>query len=319
MKRIVIVTTGGTIAMEANSVAGGAVPALGPSDLISSLPKGMADIRSEEFLKIPSAHLKIDQLWALSRRIAALLDEDSTDGVVVTHGTDTLEESAYLCDLTVNSPKPIVFTGAMRNASEVGYEGIANIAAAIQVASEASSRELGALVVFNDEIHSARDVTKTDTTMLETFRSPEWGPLGRIDAGGVVIARRPSKREFIPAQHIESSVFLLKLAVGMGTELLSHLVDMGARGIVLEGLGGGRLPNWWLPEVERAIRAGIAVVVTSRVGMGRTIDRYGYAGAHRDLVRLGCWFAEDLSGPKARIRLMAALGTTTPATYFPWN
>jgi L-asparaginase len=317
MKRIVILTTGGTIAMRQDERAGGAVPILSSADFAKALPHDLADIRVEAFSNLPSAHFTLDQVWNLSRRIAALVAEDAVDGVVVTHGTDTLEESAYLCDITIDSPKPIVFTGAMRTASEAGYEGFANLAAAIQVAASENARELGALVVFNDEIHAARDATKTHTTALDTFKSPEWGAIGRVDDGGILIARKPTQRELIPATRLETNVHLLKLTVGESAGLLDHLVEtVGARGIVLETLGGGRVPPSWLAPIERAVKNGTAIVITSRVGAGRTVDRYGYAGAHRDLARAGCWFAHGLNGQKARIKLMASLATDNPQKFW---
>jgi L-asparaginase len=316
-KQIVVLTTGGTIAMRADPKSGGAVPSLNGADLTAALSLDNIDLRVEEFSNLPSAHVTLDLLWQLSRRVASLLASDSVDGVVVTHGTDTLEESAYLCDISVNSPKPIVFTGAMRTASELGYEGLANIASAIHVAASVDARELGTLVVFNDEIHLAHDVTKTHTTALDTFHSPEFGAVGHIDYAGVRIVRRVVSREFIPATYLETNVHLLKLGVGMSDGLLEYLVEtVKAKGIVLEGLGGGRVPPWWLPTIERALKQGVAIVVTSRVGTGRTVDRYGYVGAHRDLANLGCWFAYGLNGHKARIKLMAAFGTESAKEYF---
>ncbi len=316
MKRIIIITTGGTIAMRADAHAGGAVPVLAGTDLLSALPKNLADLRAEAFSNLPSAQFTVDQIWSLSRRAAELVTGNDFDAVVITHGTDTMEESAYLCDLTIDSPKPIVLTGAMRSASDVGYEGLANLAAAVRVAASDNARGLGTLVVMNDEIHAARDVTKTHTTALDTFQTPVYGPLGFVDYGGVVIGRKPLLREFIPATRLEPNVQLLELAVGMGPELLELSIQAGARGIVLEGLGGGRLPPAWLPVVRRTMQAGVPIVVTARVGSGRTVDRYGYSGAHRDLVASGCWFAEGLNGQKARIKLMVALGTGDAGLYW---
>ena len=316
-KRITILTTGGTIAMTHADAAGGAVPVLTGADFASALPPDLAEIHVEEFSNLPSAHFTLTHLWNLSRRVAALVAREDVDGVVVTHGTDVLEESAYLCDITIDAHKPIVFTGAMRAASDPGYEGIANLIAAIQAAASDDARDCGTLVVFNDEIHAARDVTKTHTTALEAFLSPEFGPLGRVYSDGIVIARKPTRREFIPTTRLEPNVTLLELAVGMSDGLLEYLADVvGARGVVLEALGGGRVPPWWLPTIERAVQRGVAIVITSRVGTGRTLDRYGYAGAHRDLVRIGCWFADGLSGQKARIKLMAALGAGNAREYF---
>lgn len=318
MKRIVILTTGGTIAMSKSDTAGGAVPVLTGTDFVDALPRDLAETRAETFSNLPSAQFTLDHIWNLSRRVAALVADDAVDGVIVTHGTDTLEESAYLCDITIDSRKPIVFTGAMRTASEIGYDGLANLATAVRVAASEDARGIGTLVVFNDEIHAARDVTKTHTTALDTFQSPEFGALGRVDYDGVVIARQPARREFIPTTRLESNVHLLKLVVGMSDGLLEYLAEtVGARGIVLETLGGGRVPPAWLPTIERAIKNDCAVVVTSRVGAGRTTDRYGYVGAHRDLARIGCWFAGGLNGQKARIKLMAALGAGSGAEV--WN
>jgi L-asparaginase len=273
------------------------------------LPRDIAEIRTEALSNLPSAHFTLDHIWNLSRHIDSLVRECELDGVVVTHGTDTLEESAFLCDLTVDTPKPIVFTGSMRAASDLGYDGLANLAGAIRVAASYRDYNLGTLVVFNDEIHAARDVTKTHTTASDTFQSPELGKLGHIYADQIYFGRKPTRREFIPAAKLEQNVHLLKLSVGMSDGLFEYLVDtVGARGIVLETLGGGRVPPWWLKAIERAIKNHVAVVIASRTGNGRTTDEYGYSGAHRDLVRIGCWFANGLTGQKARIKLMVALG-----------
>jgi L-asparaginase len=316
MKRIVILTTGGTIAMKVDAAAGGAVLALGGADFLQALPVGLADVRVQSHRTIPSAHFTVDHLWGIAEAVRKLLASPDVDGVVITHGTDTLEETAYLLDLVCDSDKPIVVTGAMRTASEAGYEGYANVEAAVRTAACDDARALGALVVMNGEIHAARDVTKSHATALVTFISPEWGPLGRVDADRVIIARR-LQREHIPAVRLEAEVHLLKLAVGAGESLLDWLVaGAGTRGIVIEALGGGRVPPWWLPGIQQATQRGIAVVITSRTGSGRTVDGYAYAGAHRDLAAAGCFFSGGLPGPKARIRLMAALGTTGDARSF---
>jgi len=310
MKRVVIVTTGGTIAMKVDRAAGGAVPSLGGADFVRALPSGLADVRVEEHGRIPTAHFTVDTLWGIVERVRGLVSAPDVDGVVITHGTDTLEETAYLLDLVCDTEKPIVLTGAMRTASEPGYEGFANVADAVRTAACEEARGLGALVVMNGEIHAARDVTKSHTTALVTFVSPAWGPIGRVDMDRVVIARRVS-REYVPGSRLEPEVHLLKLAVGMDERLLMVLVqDPRTRAIVIEALGGGRVPPWWLPGIREAVKRGIIVVVTSRVGAGRTIDQYAYAGAHHDLVAAGCLFAGGLTGPKARIKLMAVLGAT---------
>jgi L-asparaginase len=229
------------------------------------------------------------------------------DGVVIIHGTDTLEETAYLLDLTVPGDKPVVVTGAMRVSSDPGYEGLANLVAAVRVAAAAEARGLGTLVVLNDEIHAARDVTKTHSQSLDTFHSPFWGPLGRVEADRITVARR-IERQIIACPCLEPRVYLLKLAVGMDAELLRDAVALGARGVVIESFGGGRVPPWWLTAIQEAIAQGVAVVIATRCPAGRIYDQYGFAGAYHDLLRAGCLFADGLNGPKARLRLMAALG-----------
>jgi L-asparaginase len=308
MKRIVILTTGGTIAMKVDSAAGGAVPALGGADFLRALPADLADIQLQSHGSIPTAHFTIEHLWSIAEAVRSLLAEAGVDGVVVTHGTDTLEETAYLLDLVCESDKPVVVTGAMRTASELGYEGFANIEAAVRVAGWDEAAGLGTLVVMNGDIHAARDATKSHTTALHTFVSPDWGPVGRVDADRIVIARR-LQRQCIPAARLEPEVHLLKLAVGMDERLLAWLVqDERTRGVVIEALGGGRVPPWWLAAIQQAIARDIAVVITSRTGRGRTVDGYAYAGAYHDLASTGCLFAGGLPGPKARIKLMVALG-----------
>jgi len=304
---VVVVTTGGTIAMQHDSAAGGAVPTLAGADFLHALPAGLPPLRLVEHCNLPSAHFTLDLLWSLRQRVAALAIDPGVAGIVVTHGTDTLEETAYLLDLTVPGETPVVVTGAMRTVSEVGHEGYANLAAAIRVAASQQAHGLGTLVVLNDEIHAARFVTKTHTLALDTFQSLDRGPLGRVDADGVWIGSRPA-RDIIPCDRLEPAVTLLKLGVGSDASLLEDAVVRGARGAVIEALGGGRLPPWWLPAVDKAVRQGVAVVVASRCPAGRVTDRYGYAGAHRDQVALGCAFAGGLNGQKARIRLMVALG-----------
>jgi L-asparaginase len=307
MKRIAILTTGGTIAMKVDEAAGGAVPALDGADLVQALPPGLAEIRIHSHGRVPTAHFTVEHLWSIAVAARTLVTTD-VDGLVITHGTDTLEETAYLLDLACDTDKPIVVTGAMRTASEPGYEGYANVEAAVRTAMSEQVRGLGALVVMNGEIHAARDVTKTHTTALATFASSEWGPLGRVDADRIIIARRV-QREYVPAIRLEPEVHLLKLVVGMDERLLRSLAGDGrTRGIVVEALGGGRVPPWWMPAIRAAVQSGIVVVIASRTGRGRTVDGYAYAGAYHDLAAAGCLFAGGLPGTKARIRLMAVLG-----------
>lgn len=316
MKRITIITTGGTIAMQRDEAAGGAVPALVGEDLLAAVPPDLAELEFEEHCHLPSAHFTLDTVWTLKERVAAAVARPDVDGVVVTHGTDVMEEVAYLLDLTVPGDKPMVLTGAMRTASDLGYEGYANLVAAVRVAADDEAHGLGALVVMNDEIHAARFVTKTHTLSPATFKSLDFGALGRVDGDRVAVVQRV-RRSLVECKAWETGVVLIKLAVGMDEGSLEYALEQGVKGAVLEALGGGRVPPWWLPAIRGAVESGVAVVIASRCPSGRVWDGYGYAGAYKDLRSSGALFADGLNGQKARIRLMCVLGAAETAESVP--
>jgi L-asparaginase len=311
-RQIAILTTGGTIAMQHDAAAGGAVPTLGVDDFTVALPPGLPELWTEEVVNLPSSHFTLGTLETIRERVAGLVGESGVAGVVITHGTDVLEETAILLDLTVPGHKPIVLTGAMRAASDVGYEGYANLLAAVRVAAAPQARGLGAVVVLNDQVHAARYVTKMHTLSPATFQSPGWGPVGRVEGDAVVVGHLPERR-VLPWRGLEPNVSLLKLGVGVGVDLLEDVLARGVRGVVIETLGGGRVPPWWLPAIERALDKGVVVVIASRCPTGRIWDSYGYPGAYRTLDGLGCFFAEGLNGQKARVKLMVVLAATQTA------
>mgnify|MGYP001034648310 CR=1 FL=1 len=304
--RLAILTTGGTIAMACDAGRDGAVPTIDALSLVAGVPTGVADLQVEEAALLPSSHFRLDTLWALRERVAELMEDAQIDGVVITHGTDTLEETAYLLDITVPLTKPVVLTGAMRAATDLGYDGTANLLAAVRVAATPRAREMGVVAVFNDEVHAARYLTKTHTLALRAFESPAWGPVGWV-AGNEVTLGATLQPHLLPWLGLEPNVVLITLAVGADPDLLEAALERGARGVVIEALGGGRVPPWWLPAIERARDLDVAVVIATRCGAGRVWDAYGYSGAHRSLAELGCLFADGLTGQKARIRLMVVL------------
>lgn len=308
MAKVHVITTGGTIAMRHDQAAGGAVPALTTEDFTRQLASDVTAVEWEEYCNLPSAHFTPESIWGLRTRVAELIRADDVQGIVVTHGTDTMEETAYLLDLTVDTDKPVVLTGAMRTASDEGYEGMANLSSAIRVAASTAARDLGALLVMNQEIHAARDATKTHTQSLDTFKSPNHGPLGRVDGDRVVVDRRVV-RQHIPCSRLQPDVHLIKVAMGADDSFLRLLIEREAAGVVIEALGGGRVPPWWMPTIREAAQQGMVVVIASRCPSGRVYDGYGYEGAYKDLLAAGVVFAEGLSGQKARIMLMVALGT----------
>jgi len=243
----------------------------------------------------------------MSERARQILSQAQVAGLVVTHGTDTLEESAYLLYLTVDTDKPVVFTGAMRNSSQIGFDGYRNLYDAIRVAASESARGLGTLVVLNEEIHSARWVTKTNGQKEDTYESPATGPVGVVYGDGPHVFTRPLPHPVLPPR-LEPRVDLIRLCVDGDDKFIRCAAEAGARGLVLEVFGGGRINPPLLPALDRALAGGMVIVATTRCITGNMWDMYGYEGAFRDLQRRGVIFAHDLPGHKARLKLMLALG-----------
>ncbi|HEY0737094.1 MAG TPA: asparaginase [Herpetosiphonaceae bacterium] len=313
MSYILCLTTGGTIAMKRGPMVGGAVPSLKGQDFLSLLPRNEYQVVFEEFANLPSSHLTTPMIVELIRRVEARVQLPDVAGVVLTHGTDTLEETAYLLDLTIATSKPIVVTGAMRTANAVGYDGIANLAAAIRIAGSEAAQDQGVLVAFNEQIFAAAQVQKVHSQALGAFAAPSGGPLGSTVSGAPVFFQRAGQRQSIPLNRLEEPVDLLVVTQGCDDRLLRAAIESGARGIVIEALGSGRVPPWWLPLIQNARARGIPVVITTRAAAGDLGDEYGYVGAYHDLRRLGCLFAPGLNGPKARVKLMLALGSVKVA------
>jgi len=311
-KTILVVFTGGTIAMRIDPTLGAAVPALAGAELLATVTHLDAAIRTRtfDFGQLPGPHVTPQVMWDLAQIIRRHLDDPAIDGVVVTHGTDTLEETAYLVELLLDSEKPVVFTGAMRNASELGFEGPANLRDALQVAACPGARNLGVLVCMNEQILAASEATKTHTEEAGTFQSPNFGPLGIVDMGKVLLYRSPIFRRHVPAAALEPRVDLFKMYAGADDRYIRHAVDSGARGLVIEALGRGNVPPTVAPGIAYAIQRGLPVILTSRALRGRVLDAYGYEGAGKHLRQLGVILADHLNSQKARIKLMLVLGAT---------
>lgn len=309
-KKIAVIFTGGTISMKVDERIAAAIPALSGSEIMSMVTNidKLADVEEITFGAYAGPQMTPQNILSLSEMTAKILDRNDIDGVVITHGTDSLEETAYFLDLKIKNDKPVVFVAAMRNNSELGNDGPANLAAAICTAASSDSREKGVLIVLNNEVNSAREATKTHTLSLDTFKSPEFGPLGIIDGSEVIYYRSIIDHEYIDTSEIEEKVMLLKSYVGMDSEIIHHCIDIGYKGFVIEAMGRGNLPPMTLEGIRRATSAGIPVVIVSRCPMGRVLDSYGYEGGGRTLKNAGAIFGPNLNGQKARIKLMLALG-----------
>lgn len=312
VKTILVIFTGGTISMQIDPALGAAVLSLGGDEILSAVSHLAPHIRTRtlDYCMLPGPHVTPEIMWDLAQVTERHLSDPLVDGVVITHGTDTLEETAYFLELCLNSEKPVVLTGAMRNASELGFEGPANLRDAIMVAACPGARGLGVLVVMNENILAAAEATKTHTEEAGTFQSPNFGPLGVVDMGKVLLYRRPIFRETLTGAALGGRVDLFKIYAGADDRFIRYAVDMGAEGLVVEALGRGNVPPAVVPGVEYALAKGLPVVITSRALRGRVLDTYGYEGAGKRLRQLGVIFADTLNSQKARIKLMLLLGVT---------
>jgi L-asparaginase len=305
---IVVVSTGGTIASRPDKATGKLVPALSAEDLLETLDWPDAPpLEVDELAQVPSWEIFDELAFALAARVEQQLERAAVDGVVVTHGTDTMEETVYLVDRSVESEKPVVVTGAQRTSDAADADGPRNLRDAIAVAAAAESRGRGAMILFAGEIHAAREVRKVHTSALDAFASPGYGPIGHVDGGCVVFRRRPERRPALrPATRSAAPrVDLIRLHAGSDERFVRFAAETGARAVVLEATGRGNGNVRVVDAVREATEAGVLVVVCSRCAAGRVEPLYGRGGG-RDLEEAGALFAGDLAGPKARVLLQVA-------------
>lgn len=294
-----ILATGGTIA----SSSSGLVTA---EELIEAVPgiERLARIVVEDFVSIGSSRMTPAIQFSLAQRINELFADDKLAGVVITHGTDSLEETAFFVDLLVADNRPVVFTAAQRPPSRVDTDGPRNLLNAILIAANPDSKNRGTLITLNDDIHAARYARKTHSTAVEAFQSTGAGKMGSIDQGRIYYSWTPSQRVFLSPEAIEPRVDLISLVAGSDGHLVRAAIESGARGIVLEVFGRGNVP----PEVTEALQeandANIVIVFTSRTGAGRVVLYPEFD--HLQIVK-----GEGLDGLKARMLLIAVLGQTT--------
>ena len=308
--RLAMFFTGGTISMRIDPATGGAVPALSGEEIIALVPglDQLADFDLINFARLPGPHWTPGRMMELARAARKELADERIAGAVVTHGTDTLEETAYLLDLVLDEEKPVVLVGAMRNSSELSWDGPANLRSAVRVAIDEAARALGVIVAMSDQLIAAAEVTKTHTEATDTFQSRDFGPLGFVDKDRVIVTRRPVKHEHIATNEVVERVDVIKMYAGADGRFINFAIDDGARGLVIEALGRGNTPPAALPAIARAIEMNIPVVITSRCPRGRVLDTYAYEGGGRQLRKMGAIPGGMLPSHKARIKLMLALG-----------
>ena len=266
----------------------------------------IADLYVEDLYHLASPQITEREMLGIKNRIEEAVQE-GYDGVVVTHGTDTLEETAYYLELTLDVNIPIVITGAMRSSNEIGADGLANLRSSLVVVTDEESSDKGVLVVMNDEVHTATYVTKTHTTNVATFQTPTFGPIGLVSKNNVIYFQKLVKEEHYEVNTTEKKVYLLKAYAGMDGKLINAVCDLGADGLVIEALGAGNLPPQTVSAVRNCIKKSIPVVFVSRAFNGVTQDVYDYEGGGKRFQQDGVIFTTGLSGQKARVKLMILL------------
>lgn len=309
LPRVALLAFGGTIASVPGESAG-IRPTVEASDLVAAVPElaGLAQVEVTQVRQVPSSEITVADLVAVLPRMRAAVDGGAR-GIVVTQGTDTLEESAFVLDLLWDRPEPVVLTGAMRGASAPGADGPANLLAAVRVATSDVARGLGAVVCLGDELHAARYVRKAHTSSPAAFTSPGRGPLGWVSEDEVQVSWRPVRDG--AALSVESgtpvpSVAVVRVGLDEDPLLLEAVVGLGYAGVVVEALGGGHVPSVLLPALTELVQR-VPVLLASRTGAGRVLEHtYGYPGGDVDLLSRGLLPVGTLDAPKAR--LLLALG-----------
>ena len=309
MKKIAIIFNGGTISMTVDENIQAAVPNLTGEEIMAKVTgiERFAKIESHNFSSLPSPHMTVEFMLELGKKVEELTNRDDIDGVVVTHGTDTLEETSFLVDLMLNTKKPVIFTGAMRSSSELGYDGPANLAASICTAVSEEAWGRGVLICFNGELNSAKEVTKANSMALNAFRTPNFGPIGIVDNNSVLFYRKVKDNEFIDVSEIKEKVAIIKCCASADSDFINFAIDTGYKGIVIEGLGRGNVPPTMVEGIQRAINENIPVILTSRCFEGRVFGSYGYDGGGQQLKNMGVIFGESMPSQKARIKLILML------------
>ncbi len=307
---IAIGALGGTVSMQVNAPGEGVTPSLSSEALLASLPQleDLAGITAQTLHLLPSASLTFIQLIDVLQWAKAQV-EQGVQGIVLTQGTDTLEEVAYFLDLLWPYQTPLILTGAMRSPNQAGADGPANLLAAVQVALADESQGRGALVVINDQIHAAEHVRKADSLAMAAFSSTHFGPEGLLVEGRVRYLKAPKPRCSLPVpERLDHRVALLEASLAADTLLLEEVAGLGYEGLVIAGFGAGHVSQQWARCVGQ-ISHWMPVIMASRTGAGATALRsYGFIGGEMDLQRKGALMAGFLCPRKCRVLLWVLIG-----------
>ena len=303
-KKILVLHTGGTISMQADDSGAVVTSQDNPMNHVSNPLEGV-EVHALDFFNLPSPHIKPKHMLALYQKIKE--EADHYDGFVITHGTDTLEETAYFLDTMEVPHKPIVLTGAMRSSNELGSDGVYNYLSALRVASNDKAADKGVLVVMNDEIHAAKYVTKTHTTNVSTFQTPTHGPLGLIMKHEILYFKTAEPRVRFDLDRIQGLVPIIPVYAGMTEELLDLLPVDQLDGLIIQAFGAGNVPKETAQKLNDLIQEGLPIALVSRCFNGIAEPVYAYEGGGVCLQNAGVFFVKELNAQKARLKLLIAI------------
>ncbi len=303
-KKILVLHTGGTISMQADASGAVVTSQDNPMNHVSNPLEGV-EVHALDFFNLPSPHIKPKHMLALYQKIKE--EADHYDGFVITHGTDTLEETAYFLDTMEVPHKPIVLTGAMRSSNELGSDGVYNYLSALRVASDDKAADKGVLVVMNDEIHAAKYVTKTHTTNVSTFQTPTHGPLGLIMKHEILYFKTAEPRVRFDLDRIQGLVPIIPVYAGMTEELLDLLPVDQLDGLIIQAFGAGNVPKETAQKLNALIQEGLPIALVSRCFNGIAEPVYAYEGGGVCLQNAGVFFVKELNAQKARLKLLIAI------------
>jgi L-asparaginase len=310
MSRVVMLFTGGTISMHVDPVAGGKVPTLDGAAILARAPgiEALADIEIVDLGRTPASHFTFPKLFEIASEIRRCQEDGAVDGVVVVQGTDVIEETAFLWDLVLDRPEPVIVVGAMRAPSDADDDGPDNLRAAVHCAASPELRGSGVSVVLDATINPADAVTKTHAGALDSFQCLDTGPLGRVVDGRVVLERARGPRRHVATDRAVDGIPIITAHVAMDGSLLDAAATLRPRGIVVEATGAGNTAAALLEAASRAMEQGTVVAFTTRCPAGTAGTGYAFPGGGAQWQRAGALLAGHLTGPKARIALAAGLG-----------
>lgn len=308
MKRILVIHTGGTISMSEDKDTGKVeTNEEHPMYRHQAFIQSLGDITEINPFQVPSPHMNNNYIIKLKDIINQTIENNEYDAFVITHGTDTLEETAYLLDLTLDTELPIILTGAMRSSNEIGSDGLYNYVSALKVASSEDAKNKGVMVVFNDEIHTAKNVTKTHTSNTSTFQSPNYGPIGSVTKTNVTFHHQPFNNRKLPEIDPSIKIAIIKAHMDLSSDIFNFIVEQQYDGIIIEALGQGNMPPTALDGINNVLNAQIPVVMVSRSFNGVVEGTYAYDGGGYQLQQMGIILSNGLNGQKARLKLLVGL------------